>query len=349
MKNRFQIIGASEVAGLLKEYAGNLLAENIINEEQFNKISKMPSYLETRYSLAKKLEMNEVYFEKYSKSMQNEAMQRGKDCEQMVAEDYLATTNVKIVEEQTSVDDLITGTIFPFRATIDYILDNGKILEIKTTAISQWEFNCGDDDSYRMPYNYYIQVQAQMWMHKKEEAIIYIAGIETVKNGKDKSYNILQTKSFELKKDNAIIKAIKTSLIWFSYEFKKGVLFNKAEENKTAKDKQIDEFLIHEADTVDIEPNDNLTYKIARLKEIEAFVKEYEKLEKEIKEEIKATMQNLQKGRARISHNSYNVEAKFSKTSFHTEETITSAIEKVKKLNVGDVSSPAKFLLTIKN
>ena len=85
MKNRFQIIGASEFAGLLKEYGGNLLAENIINEEQFNKISKMPSYLETRYSLAKKLEMNEVYFEKYSKSMENEAMQRGKDCKFLIA------------------------------------------------------------------------------------------------------------------------------------------------------------------------------------------------------------------------------------------------------------------------
>lgn len=347
MKNRFQIIGASEVSGLLKEYAGNLLAENIINQEQFNKISKMPSYLETRYSLAKKLELNEKDFATYSKSIENEAMQRGKDCEEMVARDYLTTTDAKIIEEQTSIDNLIEGTNFNFRATIDYMLDNNKILEIKTTAISQWEYNCGDDNSYKMPYNYYIQVQAQMWMHKKEQAIMYIAGIDTVKNGKEKSYNILQTKVFDLEKNDAIIKAIRYSLVWFSYEFKKGSLFNKAEEDKTAKDKQIDEFLMHEADTIEIEPTDNLTSKIARLKEIEDFAKEAEKLEKEIKEEIKSTMQNLQKGRARINHNSYNIEAKFSKTSYHTEDTISLAIEKVKKLNVGDVSSPAKFLLKI--
>lgn len=347
MKNRFQIIGASEVAGLLNEYSSNLLADNIINQEQYNQISKMPKYLETRYSLAKKLQMNEIYFEKYSKYIENEAMQRGKDCELMVAQDYLSTTDAKIIEEQTSADDLIVGTIFPFRATIDYLLDNGKILEIKTTGISQWEYNCGEDNSYKIPYNYYIQVQAQMWLHKKEMAIIHIAGIETVKDGKNKTYNILQTKSVEFERNDAIIKAIKTSLVWFSYEFKKAVLFDKLEEDKTTKDKQIDEFLMHEDNTVDIEPNDNLTCKIARLKEIEAFAKEFEKLEKEIKEEIKTTMQNLKKGRARINHNSYNIEAKFSKTSFHTEETIALALEKVKKLNIGDVSSPAKFLLKI--
>jgi len=45
MIDRFQIIGASEVAGLLKEYSANLLAENIIDENIHDQLLQMPSYL----------------------------------------------------------------------------------------------------------------------------------------------------------------------------------------------------------------------------------------------------------------------------------------------------------------
>jgi len=55
MENRTYNIGASEVAGLLKEYAGNLLKEKVIGEETHDKLVSMPNYLDTAYSINKKL------------------------------------------------------------------------------------------------------------------------------------------------------------------------------------------------------------------------------------------------------------------------------------------------------
>ena len=43
MTDRFGIIGASEIAGLLKEYKDNLLEEGFIDNDIHNKLRKMPS------------------------------------------------------------------------------------------------------------------------------------------------------------------------------------------------------------------------------------------------------------------------------------------------------------------
>ena len=77
MTDRFGIIGASEVAGLLKEYSANLLAENIISESIHDQFLQMPSYLETRYSLAKKLMLDREQFKRFNDFNTNEAMKRG--------------------------------------------------------------------------------------------------------------------------------------------------------------------------------------------------------------------------------------------------------------------------------
>ena len=66
MTDRFGIIGASEVAGLLKEYSANLLAENIIDKNINDELLQMPNYLETRYSLAKKLMLDREQFNRFN-------------------------------------------------------------------------------------------------------------------------------------------------------------------------------------------------------------------------------------------------------------------------------------------
>ena len=82
MTDRFGIIGASEVAGLLKEYSANLLAENIIDEETCEKLQAMPNYLETRYSLARKLMLDREQFKRFNDFNTNEAMKRGQVMEE---------------------------------------------------------------------------------------------------------------------------------------------------------------------------------------------------------------------------------------------------------------------------
>lgn len=334
MIDRFQIIGASEVAGLLKEYSANLLAENIIDENINDKLLQMPNYLETRYSLGKKLMLDREQFKRFNDFNSNEAMKRGQAMEKAVKDDFIFFSKVKdIVESQTQKEKIIKGCKFPFRATIDYLLSNGSILECKTTDISQW-FKI---DNNNLPFNYYIQCQAQMWLHEKESCFIHIAGV-------NKEHQILESKTFEIGVDSKIIRAITASLVWFSAEFERGTLINKDDSEKTKKDKQIDEFLELERGTLELPLESDLSAKLARLKELEEQKKEYEKLDKEIRETIRQSMSGYKY--ARFKSNQFEIEAKYSNESYHDEASINEAIEKAKSIQVGDVKAGKK--LTIK-
>jgi hypothetical protein len=340
MSDRFGIIGASEVAGLLKEYSANLFAENLISETIDEKLQAMPNYLETRYSLGKKLMLDKEQFKRFNEFTSNKAMSRGKEMEDDVKVDYLSMQTpketIEIVESQTVKDKIIKGCRFPFRATIDYILSDGRILECKTTDINQW-FKIKNDG---LPFNYYIQAQAQLWLHEKEICEVHIAGVNTV----NKEHQILESKTFKVGLDPKMVRAITASLVWFSSEFEKGTLFNKDEADKTKKDKQIDEFLALEKGTLELPLESDLSAKLARLKELEEAKKEYEKLDKEIREQVKQSMKDYKF--ARFKSNQFEIEAKYSNESYHDEASINEAIEKAKSMTVGDVKSGKK--LTIK-
>ena len=114
--------------------------------------------------------------------------------------------------------------------------------------------------------------------------------------------------------------------------------------DKTKKDKQIDEFLALERGTLELPIESNLSAKLARLKELEEVKKEYEKLDKEIKEQVRQSMKDYKF--ARFKSNQFEIEAKYSNESYHDETSINEAIEKAKLMTVGDVKSVKK--LTIK-
>jgi len=354
MKDRFQIIGASEVAGLLKEYSLTLLQQDIINQEVFDKLQDMPNYLETRYSLAKKLMLDREQFKKFNEFNTNEAMMRGSECEELVKDDFIAndtdvvevddithTSKCCVIESQTMKEKIIIGCEFTFRATIDYLLSDNSILECKTTDINRWEYTIA---SKGLPFNYYIQAQAQLWLHEKETCYIHIAGIQTNKDNDLIKYNLLESKTFTIKRDESIIKAIQSSLIWFSLEFESGDLLDKKDQDKTKKDRQIDEFLQIEKGTIEIAIDSILSAKLSKLKELELAKKEYDKLDKEIKEQIKSMMTGFAIGK--FKSNEFKIEAKYSKESYHDEESIAEALEKAKSINIGDIKVAKR--LTVK-
>ena len=339
MKDRFQIIGASEIAGIIKEYSANLFAENLISETINEKLQAMPNYLETRYSLGKKLILTREQFKRFNEFTSNKAMSRGKEMEEDVRIDYTRQhLELKVIEDETQAvkDKIIKGCRFPFRATIDYILSDSRILECKTTDISQW-FKIENDG---LPFNYYIQAQAQLWLHEKEICEVHIAGVNTV----NKEHQILESKTFKVGLDPKMVRAITVSLVWFSAEFEKGTLFNKDDSDKTKKDKQIDEFLALEKGTLELPLESDLSAKLARLKELEEAKKEYETIEKEIREQVKQSMKDYKF--ARFKSNQFEIEAKYSNESYHDEASINKAIEKAKSMTVGDVKAGKK--LTIK-
>ena len=338
MKDRFGIIGASEIAGIIKEYSANLFAENLISETINEKLQAMPNYLETRYSLGKKLMLTREQFKRFNEFTSNKSMSRGKEMEEDVKVDYLnkQKETIEIVDSQKMKEKIIKGCRFPFRATTDYILSDSRILECKTTDISQW-FKIENDG---LPFNYYIQAQAQLWLHEKEVCEVHIAGVNTV----NKNHQILESKTFKVGLDPKMVRAITASLIWFSAEFDKNTLFNKDDSDKTKKDKQIDEFLALEKGTLELPLESDLSAKLARLKELEEAKKEYEKLDKEIEDHVRKSMQDYKF--ARFKSNQFAIEAKYSNESYHDEASINAAIEKAKSMSIGDVKSVKK--LTIK-
>ena len=333
--DRFGIIGASEVAGLLKEYSANLLSENIISESIHDQLLQMPSYLETRYSLAKKLMLNREQFNRFNDLTTNEAMKRGQAMEEAVKDDFLKQyLELSVVDSQKMEEKRIKGCRFSFRATIDYILSNGSILECKTTNDL---FGWSKIEKDGLPFNYYIQCQTQMWLHEKETCYIHIAGV-------NKEHQILESKTFTINLDTQIIRAITASLVWFSAEFEKGSLLDKQDSDKTKKDKQIDDFLELDKGTLELPLDSDLSAKLARLKELEEPKKEYEKLDKDIKENIRQSMIGYKY--ARFKSNQFEIKASFSNESYHNEASINEAIEKAKSIQVGDVKASKK--LTIK-
>ena len=338
MSDRFGIIGASEIAGIIKEYSANLFAENLISETINEKLQAMPNYLETRYSLGKKLMLDKEQFKRFNEFTSNKAMSRGKEMEEDVKVDYLnkQKETIEIVDSQKVKEKIIKGCRFPFRATTDYILNDGRILECKTTDINQW-FKIENDG---LPFNYYIQAQAQLWLHEKEICEDHIAAVNTV----NKEHQILESKTFKVGLDPKMVRAITASLVWFSAEFEKGTLFNKDDSDKTKKDKQIDEFLALEKGTLELPLESDLSAKLARLKELDEAKKEYEKLDKEIREQVKQSMKDYKF--ARFKSNQFEIEAKYSNESYHDEASINEAIEKTKSMTIGDVKSVKK--LTIK-
>jgi hypothetical protein len=349
MSDRFQIIGASEIAGLLKEYSANLLDQNIIDQEIYDKLQAMPKYLETRYSLAKKLMLDKEQFKGFSKNFNGEAkllkvkdatqtskiLNRGKTLEETVRDDFLTDNlELSVIESQTMKEKLIAGCKFSFRATIDYILSDNSILECKTTNdFFGWE----NIQKKGLPFNYYIQAQAQLWLHEKTKCIIHIAGV-------NQDHQILDSKTFEVSVDQKIIRAITASLVWFSAEFEKGSMLDKADEDKTKKDKQIDEFLEVEKGTIEISLDSELSALLAKRKELEEAKKEYDKIDKDIKDSLKKLMTGYRM--ARFKSNQFELEAKYSTESYHDEASINEAIEKANSIQIGDVKSPKK--LTIK-
>ena len=220
MSDRFQIIGASEIAGIIKEYSANLFAENLISETIDEKLQAMPNYLETRYSLGKKLMLTREQFEKFQANYDGEKkliktkdatqtaklFNRGKSLEEEVKDDYLLQhLELSVVDSQKMKEKIIKGCRFPFRATTDYILSDSRILECKTTDISQW-FKIENDG---LPFNYYIQAQAQLWLHEKEICEVHIAGVNTV----NKEHQILESKTFKVLNLKKALYLIKTKLI----------------------------------------------------------------------------------------------------------------------------------------
>jgi hypothetical protein len=339
MENRTYNIGASEVAGLLKEYAGNLLKEKVIGDETHDKLVSMPNYLDTAYSINKKLKFTAKQKEDYSEFAYSKLMKRGHEVEDMIKNVFLLeNANHQVVESQTRKTKQIEGCRFPLVAVIDYKLADGTILEVKSTDANEYNWSKIND----VAFNYYIQVQCQLWLHEATNAIVFYGAVSS--NG-DK-HQIIDNKSYKVVIDKEIINAISQSIKWFCYQYDKGILDVKDESLKTSKDIQVDEFLKKDAQTIEIIADADLSSLINRVQELQAQVDEYDNLQKQLKEIVKQKIAGNKT--AIIKTNQFEVSANYSKASFYDEESKQKEIRKAQEIEIGSVKSAPKLTIKIK-
>jgi hypothetical protein len=339
MENRTYNIGASEVAGLLKEYAGNLLKEKVIGDEIHDKLVSMPNYLDTAYSINKKLKFTAKQKEGYSEFAYSKLMKRGHEVEDMIKNVFLLeNANHQVVESQTRKTKQIEGCRFPLVAVIDYKLADGTILEVKSTDANEYNWSKINE----VAFSYYIQVQCQLWLHEATNAIVFYGAVSS--NGDN--HQIIDTKSYKVVIDKEIINAISQSIKWFCYQYGKGILDVKDESLKTSKDIQVDEFLKKDAQTIEIIADADLSSLINRVQELQAQVDEYDDLQKQLKEIVKEKIAGNKT--AIIKTNQFEVSANYSKASFYDEESRQEAIRKAQEIEIGSVKSAPKLTIKIK-
>jgi hypothetical protein len=339
MENRTYNIGASEVAGLLKEYAGNLLKEKVIGDETHDKLVSMPNYLDTAYSINKKLKFTAKQKEDYSKFAYSKLMKRGHEVEDMIKDVFLLeNVNHQVVESQTRKTKQIEGCRFPLVAVIDYKLADGTILEVKSTDANEYNWSKIND----VAFSYYIQVQCQLWLHEATNAIVFYGAVSS----NDNNHQIIDTKSYKVAIDKEVINAISQSIKWFCYQYGKGILDVKDESLKTSKDIQVDEFLKKDAQTIEIIADADLSSLINRVQELQAQVDEYDNLQKQLKEIVKQKIAGNKT--AIIKTNQFEVSANYSKASFYDEESKQKEIRKAQEIEIGSVKSAPKLTIKIK-
>ena len=361
--DRYGKIGASEVAGLLKDYSNKLLDNKLITKAQFDKLQQLPQYLNTKYSLIKKLQLTQQEFFAYSDFIRTEAMNRGLEFEEASKQDF-ATQNDKFLKKnglffnesksQARKEELLDGVSFPFISTIDYILTDGLlnefILEIKTTS-GYYSFNNYESQN-EAPFNYYIQVQCQMWMHNVDKAIIYLVGIESDKN---QGPEIRSNKTWILEKDQKLIEAVKQTLRYFSQDYNceisRNLILQKDNQDKQKRDIEIDSFLERNKLTTEIQVDD-LLLQIDNMLSLESSYKKYIELEKLVKDKIKNKMGSYKY--ASVETAKFIIDAKYSKPELHSQKSIDEAIKKAeeklqeaKLLEIGTLKSIPRFYCNI--
>lgn len=337
-------LGASEIAGLVKDYAGSLLSEGVIDQGVYQELVGMPAYLETRYSLARKLSFEQSTLKAFNEFIATDAMKRGSECEEMVKDDFLSTfPNLSVVASQVVKEVTLPDSMIPLRATIDYLLSDNSILECKTTAIDIYHRNVN-----KIPFSYRLQLQMQLMLHEQQLGRISLAAIETVSNGRGakKSYKLLDSFNANFERDEQLINAIKQSIYWFDYELKNAQLLNKPDSDKTRADHHIDEFLAEQAGTKEIEPNPDLLSMLTDYNMLKEKADQLQRLKLQLNEVLAQQLSGASK--LRVVGKDFVVTAEFTKPSYYTQECIQKKLEEAQSLEIGSPKSQPRLIWRFK-
>lgn len=371
--SRIGKIGASELS-FIHEYRDALLEKQIINHEVHSQLQNIGSFAQTRYSTAWRLQLTEEQLNSYQefileqdRKKYNSAMIRGKSCEQMIMDQWLnENQGWKIIDSQVRVERNLSDVNIPLIITCDFIVEKNskkKVVECKTRELnpsSDWSVNAWEEAKKKgCNFSHILQVNQQMMMLGIDEAEIITGAIIVRSEGKGKNktfeYEIADNFTRQFKLDNMLIDAVSYSVMWLDYEIKNNKkIFEKEQELKTKTDLQIDAFLEDFTATKEEIATAELSAKISRFEELKSFAQEFKTLEADLKSEIRNIMGLSRK--LKLTSNSFELIAKYTKPSFLTEEDkeagikkCQTALEYARNLEVGCAKSTPSLRLEINN
>lgn len=164
------------------------------------------------------------------------------------------------------------------KGIIDIVLENGDFIEVKSTANEQVLDSFGLYDN-QLTKKYYYQMQAYILLLKKEHGVFYVIDRRT---GEDHF--------FDVEKDQAVIEEIVERAIHVKEHLQKGTLPKTIEQYDLCRacpfyNQCYPEEAKFSVRTVEVSPG--FMKKLEIYYAIKAKLKQYEQLEKELKEELK--------------------------------------------------------------
>ncbi|DAD54609.1 TPA: PD-(D/E)XK nuclease [Aquificae Conch Spring virus] len=165
------------------------------------------------------------------------------------------------------------------KGVVDVILESGDFIEIKSTASENILDDFGIYESNKLTKKYYYQMQTYMLLLQRDYGIFYVIDRRT---GEDYF--------FDVERDEAVIEEIKERAIHVKEHIQKGTLPKPIEQHDLCRacpffDRCYPEETKTTIRTVEVSPE--FMKKLEIYYAIKAKLKQYEQLEKEIKEELK--------------------------------------------------------------
>lgn len=323
-KSRFGKIGASEIAGIIKYYADDLLASEVINIDSYGQIKNMHVY-KTAHALAK---IHELYFDEYvefNESNTSKIMKAGQDMEDVIFQKWHASEPyVPIYCRGMQYESLPLKLI----ATTDYVQINGKsphIVEIKHSI------------EKTLPMKWIMQVQTQL----------LLSGLPTACLVQENPLNKEITRHI-IVKDKILQKAIVNASKWFAED----ILQDKIPEPENHKsESQINEFISRKKAEVKIQPDESTSELLKKILLKQSQIERINRIGKDTAKQYDSMIEEL-KQHSDVKDNGVvifdqiaKLEVKKHSDSFYTSDKIA----ELQSIKEGDLMRRGATKITITN
>lgn len=301
-KSRFGKIGASEIAGIIKYYADDLLASDIIDVDLYAQIRAMHVY-KTAHALAKIYALSFEEYTEFNQFNTSKIMKAGQDMEDVIFHKWHASEEGRpLYSRGIQYESLPLKLI----ATTDYVQTNGDgphIVEIKHSI------------EKTLPMKWSIQVQTQLLLSGLSTACL----VQENPASKEITHHMIV-------RHEMLQKTIINVAKWFWEDIAQGKI-PEAEDHKS--EAQINEFLTQKKAEIKIQPDEITATFLKKILHKQSQIERINRISKDITKQYNMMIEDLMQ-RGIIKENSVTIFNEIAKCeiqkhqdSFYTSEKVT--------------------------